>query len=750
MPGLLGQGYMSGRERRDRPKTEDRRPKAILRMVFCLLSFVFCLLSFCFAQEEAIIVDGDRVEFVGSENKIVAEGNVVIIHKGARLNCNKVIVDKATKDAYATGNVKLEDEGGVILAERMEYNLDTKKGTMFDAHVLSDPIYGRAKRIDKVSQNELVLYQGYFTTCDRERPHYRFKARRMDFFMGEKMTAHNLNFKVFSSTLMHIPKYVHILSDSRPQVTVMPGMYKPWGVYMLSAWRYYFNEGLYGRVHLDYRERKDFAWGVDTKYDTKKFGEGFLRTYYMNERSIESKAPWKEALNRRFRKTVLQDDEIENLDRKTSERERFRISLRHQWEIDEANSVRAEYNRLSDGDFLSDYYWRENEKGASTSSYVLYTRLMPFSSFTALFQKRTNRFVSELEKLPQIKWDISGLEIGETNLYYRGTWEFASLNQKQASPSDSANHVNRIDSYNKLSYPTKVAFLETSPYVAMRQTYYDRDKDSSSEGTVRGVFYGGIDISTKFYRIFDFYTDAFNLDINRLRHIITPTLRYSYVHDPTAPNSKFYGFDGIDSISKSHSMSLGLENKLQTKRGDKSVDLIRFITSSDYTLYPRPAKFGDVKFDFEAIPYNWVRFETDATYDREKRVISTANFDLALTGEKEEEKGTDDYEFFFGLGYRYQRESSNQFTTQLTYRLNPDWKFKVYERWEKENGGLREQEYTIYKTLHCWQMDITYNVRRGYGEAIYLIFRIKAFPGAGLEFNNSYHQPKPGSQSPTR
>jgi len=502
-----------------------------------------------------------------------------------------------------------------------------------------------------------------------------------------------------------------------------------------------------GRIHLDYRERKDFASGFDTKYDTKLFGEGFLRAYYTHERDIMLKRPWKDSLVENVKEELLKQ-EVEEVSRGTTERERFRISLRHNWDIDETSSLKLEYNRLSDAEFLQDYFLRESEIVASSNTYALFTKLMPFSTLSVLAEKRVNRFNTELEKLPEIKWDISSSEIGDTNFYYSGTQSAANLNNKTASPSDIDENVNRIDSLNKLSYPKKIAFIETTPYVSGRWTYYTRDLDSDSDEPLRGIFATGIDMSTKFYRIFDIDTDFLRLDIHKLRHVITPSIRYDYTHSPTVPSEELYAFDALDSVTKSNVATLGLENKLQTKRNGENVDLVRFIMSSSYAFKQEPqgSRFGDIGLDLEITPFSWVRFEADSTYDKDDRAFKTANFDLVLTGEKEEDE-EDEYKFFFGAGYRYDRDNRNQFTTQLTYRLNKDWKFKVYERWERETGGIREQEYTIYKDLHCWRMGVTYNVRRDHGEEIFVVFTLKAFPEAGVEFNNSYHRPKAGSLS---
>lgn len=721
---------------------------ALLIQVFLISYGSAC--GFCAEELEPVIVDGDKVEVISGENKILAEGNIVIVHKDAKLTCDKITVNTQTKDAHAFGNVRIETEGSVILADEATYNLDTQKGTMDNARLSSPPFYASSDFMEKISDKEVRMYKGYFTTCDRDNPHYRLKAKEIAFALGEKVTARDIDFMLYNSSLAHLPNYAHPLNDNRPRVTVTPGMSKDWGYYVLSAWRYYINEDLRGRIHLDYRERKDFASGFDTKYDTHSFGEGFLRTYYMNERNIELKKPWFSSLSENINEEVLKKEDVDEKNRNTVERERYRVSLRHKWDIDKDTSLKLEYSRLSDASFLNDYFLREQEKDVTNTSYLLFTRLMPFSTFSVLTQKRTNRFMAETEKLPEVKLDLSSSEIGETKLYYSGVTSLVNLNGKTAAPSDTTNHVNRIDTYNQLSYPKKIGFVETSPYVALRETYYDRDVDSDRDDTLRTAFYTGIDMSTKFYRVFDAKTDFLKLDINKLRHVITPSVGYRYIHEPTVPSSKFFGFDEIDSITKSNSASLGLENKLQTKRGGKSVDLVRFVMDTNYTFHlePQGSRFGNINFDLEATPYEWMRFEADSEYDKDDRAFKAANFDLVLMGEKENHKAEDDdYKYFFGAGYRYQRNNRNQFTGQLVYRLNEDWKFRVYERWERETGGVREQNYTIYKNLHCWQVEINYNVRRGYGEEVFLVFRIKAFPENGVEFSNAYHAPKEGSQS---
>ena len=60
--------------------------------------------------------------------------------------------------------------------------------------------------------------------------------------------------------------------------------------------------------------------------------------------------------------------------------------------------------------------------------------------------------------------------------------------------------------------------------------------------------------------------------------------------------------------------------------------------------------------------------------------------------------------------------------------------------------GWKEQEYTISRDLHSWEMDVTYNLKKTEGETIWLIFRLKAFPEVAFGLDQSYHKPQAGTQ----
>ena len=696
--------------------------------------------------ESPIIVNGDKIEYSRDINLVTIEGNVEIKKGNSVLTCDKATVNTLTNDTHAEGNVILKDQKGLIKARSCDYNFKSQAGIAFDADAAYEPYYGKGKIVRKVSENEIEIKNGYMTTCDRDHPHYRIQSRRMAIFPDDKVTARAMTFRVANTPILYLPKFTQNLKDDRMHVQVTPGKSKDWGLFILTAWRYDLLNNSAGRIHLDYREKKDLAWGIDNFYDTKVAGKGYFKTYYMNERVLGRKHLYKYP-------RVL---------RPTMDTQRYRIQWRHKWDVDKNTYYLLEYHKISDTNFIKDYFLREYEKSAQPSSYILFNHYLPDSSaLSILTQKRTNRIFSETEKLPEVKYDRPNTRIFQTPLYLSSSASYASFNRKKATlpgdtdwESDEANQ--RIDAYKRLSVPFKLAFLDFNPFIGSRETYFRRIA-GREVGIFREAWDSGSDITTRFYRIFDVEAEMFGIKINKLRHIISPAVSYGYTHPPTVSTTKLLQFDGTDSIGEANQLSFSLENKLQTKRQDRAiegsaassaspqpprtVDFLRFVASSNYSfnIEGRKRRLSDsISFDLEMLPYDWMRFESDASFDRRKRHFTFANFDLKASGK----------DVSWGGGYRYERKSSSQMTGEILFNLIKGWSFKVYQRLQfKGNSLLKEQDYSLSKDLHCWILDIKYNVVRERGETIWFALRLKAFPEMSIDYGQIYHEPKPGSQA---
>jgi lipopolysaccharide assembly outer membrane protein LptD (OstA) len=693
------------------------------------------------ASRTPITVNGDRIEYSADSKVVTASGNIEVEYKGSKLTCQKLTINTETKVGQAEGDARLDDQQGTIEGERIIYNFETKAGTIIDANFRSNPYFGRAKKIEKVSDKEFIVLNGYATTCSFDQPHYRIKSKSINVFPKDKIQTKENAFFIGDIPVLYLPQYSHSLKEPFMHVRFVPGKSNDWGPYLLTAWRYNLMQNLNGRVYLDMRKKLGLAEGFGLNYTTDNFGRGDYKFYYTKEKpdNLPSAVP--------------------------HEFDRYLMRWRHKYNIDERTNFISEIYKIYDekrkkydanSNMLKDYFYREYEKDSQPLSYALLHHSFTNSSLDLLVQKRINRWYDSIDKLPELKYTLPNLKIGQTLIYYENDSSFANLSKKATTSPVTPNEedVTRLDTTHKFSLPVKVAFLGLTPFVADRQTFYDKG-DNDKSLPIRTIFYSGLDLSTRFYRIFEVKSNFLGMDIDGLRHIITPTIEYAYNHQPTIQSEKLKQIDSVDSIEQSNVMSLGLSNKLQTKRKGQSVDLLDARISTDYVFKPKSdirhgSHLSDLFFELELLPSSWMRIDLDTTYkhsgspsDPNYNHFSNTNYDINFDFGKARS---------LGFGQRYQRKGGNEMISNFSWRLNPKWKFSIYNRYEQGDDpalkrGLKEIEFTVSRDLHCWQMDITFNRKKDEGSTIWFIFRLKAFPEAEFGFNQSYHKPKSGSGS---
>jgi lipopolysaccharide export system protein LptA len=702
-----------------------------------------------YAEADPIECDGDKVEYFETEKKVVGTGDVVIKYKDITLTSDKMTVWTDTYAALAEGNVTLTQGDSVFKGESIQYNFKDNTGSVVGFSGKAEEWYVKGKDAKRISEEKIVVRKSYVTTCNAEVPHWKLSADRVEVYPDKMINTYNaiawinpLGKEGLDVPIMWLPYYCHPLDDDRPHVTIVPGKSSEWGYYLLTAWRYHLTPNQKGYIHLDYREKKDIAVGADYIYDTSLFGKGNLFAYYMNERDLRRGHfynKWRDS----------KDSEP------TAEQQKYIIRQRHQWQATPQTLITAEFNKYEDEDILKDYFFNEYEKDEHPISYALATHSLSFGSISLLTQKRVNRFDGMTELLPEARFNIYNQRVGESRFYYKGDFKAVNMNKVYPRHTDDnpgtiedSQHANIFDSYNQLSYQARLGPVSVMPFAGTKQTFLDRQIDNDTS-IISGSAYTGVDISTKFYKVFNAHGSFFGIDLDKMRHVLTPTIGYLHVSNPTQDSDMMLS----DGVSRSSVLSLGLENKLQTKRGKDGkqvVDLAMLLINTTYDFDHTPgAQFKDITGKLELRPYSWFTAASDIVVDPHQRyhhrwlkqINNNMNFNL---GEKAS----------LGIGHSYQA-GANNIIAQARLDVIPGWRFSAYQDLdllatrdnEKKVRELKEQEYVITKDLHCWEMDIRYNITKGRGEEIMLVFRLKAFPEVPFAFGKSYHKPKAGSQA---
>jgi len=721
-------------------------------------------------------INARRMSVAPDRNMALAEGDVEVLFEGAVLWCDHMTLFTDTGDVYAQGQVRLQQGKQFFRSDFIHYNFKTKKGRFLQGTISTPPWFQHGRSIETIAEGVYQVTPGYLTSCDLEPPHFRFAGRRSTVFSEDRAAKiRNAAFFVEKVPLFYLP-YLSVADRNMP-FFIIPGKKKPWGAFVLGGYRYelpswqgYSQEGT---VKLDWR--RNFGWGTGLDYQIEHplDGRGLMKLYF-NEEPNRTEIDPKRTLP------------------KGADHNRYRVLWRHQWKPLEDTLVVTDFQKQSDENFRKEFLFRdEYVLDDNNRSFVSIVKNTPDFSLAGLLQKRLHRFESVNEILPQVILDVRQKRIGDTWFFSKSAFQAANL-QSKTRHSDVNQHMVRTDWLQEFSYAvSQLQPIELTPRVGMRQSYYTRDRSGSKRDEVVGQFIAGANASLKFFRMFPTTSDFAGLDLNGLRHVLTPTASYSYVHEPTAPNADF---EFPAASGAGNSVTLGLENKLQTRRKGQngklsSVDLVRFLTELPYSFKSSGnsagGRYGDWAFKLEAFPWSWMRMESNLTYLshfpkglRDSR-IPTWNVDLVMLGGHEyndaahapslvapmphgyETGGQSDLSFmplgqwYLGLGHRYSANDKTEDVLQYDLRLSEKWQLTTFHRftWKevkassKRLHNLREFQYGFKRDLHDWVGHLVYRVDREYGEELFLTFTLKAFPDIPVEMETGYHQPKIGSQS---
>ena len=91
----------------------------------------------------------------------MATGNVEITHGAARLMADRVEMNRDTGDAVAQGRVVFYDGENQLTGRRVDYNLKTGTGVVYNAEARAAPYYRiSGERMDRVGESVYEVQQG--------------------------------------------------------------------------------------------------------------------------------------------------------------------------------------------------------------------------------------------------------------------------------------------------------------------------------------------------------------------------------------------------------------------------------------------------------------------------------------------------------------------------------------------------------------------------------------------------------------
>jgi lipopolysaccharide assembly outer membrane protein LptD (OstA) len=683
-------------------------------------------------QEAAWEIDspGGRGEFIFDFNTGVAllTNGAVIRYAGAVLTADRASVNQFTGEAVAEGSVRLEREGQVWRAERLQYNFRTRSLQVESFRLGTSPVFSEGALFSgDLTNRAYSAGNAWLTTDDISKPAYRIRGRSLVVVPDKYVEARDATVLIGNVPVFFFPHYRRSLGRHPQNIEFMPGYRSSFGPFLLATFNNYWSDALSTALHFDYRVERGLAVGPEANYDLGRWGRGNFQYYYLNDLD-----PGRDPAG------------------KTVDHNRDRLSFTHAATLRSNLFAKAVVRYQSDSIVIRDFFEDEFHDNRQPATFVELNQQWRNFSLNLIAQPKVNDFFETTERLPEVR--LTGLrqQIGGSPLYYESESSFGYLrHESNAAPVYAAM---RGDTFHQVLLPWQFfGWLNVTPRAGGRFTYYGETegKGNTLEEETRGVFNTGMEVSLKASRVWRGLQSRF-WEADGLRHILEPSVNYAFVPNPSTRPRQLPQFDtelptlrllpldypdynAIDAIDAQNVVRFTLRNRLQTKRGGEVDNLVNWALYTDWRLNPRRGQntFADFFSDLDFKPRSWLTLTSEVRYDLNDGFLKEANHFLTLVpGDR----------WSIALGHRYLEDDpmlnagvgNNLFTSSLYYRFNENWGFRAQHRFEARDGTLEEQYYTFYRDLRAWTGALTLRVRDNRNGptdvTVAVALSLKAFP----------------------
>jgi LPS-assembly protein len=583
---------------------------------YFLLIGAFILFGvFPVAAKNSIDISADHMEYHPAISTYSAKGSVKVIFDGSTLISDEMRVNRITSDAVATGNVIYESPETVIKGDKMELNLRSKLGTIYNGNIFykKNNYHIQADNIKKIKKTTFFLDNASITTCDADPPAWKISGRNITIRQHKSLTARDIKFYIKNAPVLYMP-YTWIPIIKKRQT----GFLFPSFGYSSKRGQYY-KQGFFWPVkdnqditfYVDYYRRKGLAKGLDYRYTLTPGINGEFWLYH-----IKDQDPSRDLFEL---KTYHNLELPYNI---SSYLKLHTVSKFDYYQVMESTSQ----NRIGFESLATDPFgYASEEKLMKYLESTLHVS-RPFNGGrTYLLAQYRQSIEGSSRQIPQNLPEI-GLIL---NTRSKKAFSFNMSFKASNFVKEEGQEGQRLD-LNPNFYLSYGRQLNITQRIGLRETAYFLNDPGAREN--RMFFDSSTNLATRFFKKY-----------SSVIHVIEPAVEYAYI--PKLKEIDVPIFDSTDSFARQSRIIYSLTNEL---RGIESSGLnAKFRLSQSYDFIVSKDRFSPVLAE-GSLSSRKVDLSINASYDVYDSIITDTIASLKLKGSKG----------YIGAGRNYRRSST--------------------------------------------------------------------------------------------
>lgn len=704
-------------------------------------------------KDESPTFLGAKVSRYQQEQQIATLAGDVVMRQGSmQVEADEANLYQAENRGELSGNVKIRDNGSLVVGDRAEIQLDTGEAQVDNAEYVMHKSRIRGNALyAKRSENAIIrLKDGTYTTCEPNSNAWTLKGNNITLNPATGFgTATNVTLRVKDIPVMYTP-YIYFPIDDRRQSGFLPPSFSTssdTGFMLVTP--YYFNlaPNYDATLYPRYMAKRGLLMEGEFRYLTKS-SEGQFGGAWLNDRDDERK------------------DQTDYKD------QRWMVNWQHKGGLDERLMTEVDYTDISDPFYFQDLESDQigvvsrdflNQQGRLTYRGDSYTAALNVQAY----ELATISQITPYDKLPQLTLDgMLPFHPGGLNFSYQTEAVRFDRNLKNDLVRDKDGNLDtsvggipgqrldqniaglarangtRLSLTPAVSLPLSNNYGFLTPSLKYAYSRYDLDLDQRGKNTLLAdeTFNSSQDRSVPIFSVdsglfFDRQTQWFGKNYNQT---LEPRLYYLYVPykdqtdiplfdtgESTFNYSSLFRdnrFSGGDRIGDENKLSLGVTNRWIEDNGferqrfsigqalyfkDRKVQLpgIDYRTRSDSQSDVSPYAL-EYEFRFNR---DW-RFNSDFNWDPDSR--STRSGSAMFHYQPE-----DNVNKVVNLGYRYRNDTISYNSTTGQWQVGGgDYGSPGDPNYVKDYYKIQQHDFSVmwpivpqWTAIARWQHDYNRN-----------------------------------------
>lgn len=628
-------------------------------------------------------------------------------------------------------NLHVNEPTRELMAEEVDYDFAAQKGTLVNARGRAAYFYYSAEKLHILGPEEFIAENAWFTTCPGDPPGYRLMVKELHVEGGEAVAGSGArlalgNFKapfplpIWGSTAGPYPWSVDF--DS--------GRYAETGYYLNLGQQFQLSRELSLGPRIMPTEKEGVGLGGDIYYD------------YMKTPS-----------SRLYRTS----GEFHGL--QTTENRGY-LAWYNRFEPDKDLVLRMQAEQWSDEEFYKDFFYEQYRHRSDPRTFANLTLRKEDFIATGTARINTHSWVGETERLPEATFHLV-----ERPLMDRLMFSFDTVNgynDRNPGREYGARSVNIA----RLSYDWDPAsWLSVTPFLELEGAWYQRER-TTEDSASRVSNLTGVTLQTRLHREFPGFWG-----FSAFKHVILPSVTYSYRPEPTLAAEDAPRFDALDNVYGRSRLETKLTNVVYGRDAETNdvwqAARLTLYQGNDFWNETRRADDYEAELDLRPRPWWGMQLAGERHDTRRPESLLEENhlenrfykaYERA-TGKVLNDRAADlnlryaDYtrlltqlyydntvvggRFNTRVGFAYSDTDGNIYNRDvlygLGYRLSETWGVSFEHIYDLNEDEMRSQTYEIRRSFKCWETALRFRDRQS-GFDVNMEISLTAFPDTAIGF----------------